>query len=180
MTIMRNKAVLRRIAGSVLLSVSLLSSGMTVFAEEVPAETQVQEQQAQEETPPAAETSGTPHDVAGADIADFPSAVAFYGDTAGNYTYDIEVPGATVKEIHVGGKKMTVSTDSNLREGPSADTASKLVMSTGTVVNVLAYTDNEWDKVFFIQETPGEGEGAEPVRTFITGYVKSTLLAPAS
>lgn len=172
---MRNKDMLKRIAGSILLSASLLMSGMTVTAEEVPAETQ-----AQEETAQSAEAPGVPHDVAGADIADFPSAVAFYGDTAGNYTYDIEVPGVAVKEIHVGGKKMTVSTDSNLREGPSADTASKLVMSTGTVVNVLAYTDNEWDKVFFIQETPGEGEGAEPVRTFITGYVKSTLLAPVS
>ena len=177
---MRNKNVLKRMTGVLLLSAVMLFSGICACAEEAPqAETQAQEEAVQN-----AEAPGVTHDVAGADIADYASAVAFYGDAAGNYIYDIEVPGATVKEVHVGGKKMTVTTDSNLREGPSTDTASKLVMSTGTTVNVLAFTDNDWSRVFFIQETPGEasakGETLEPVRTVITGYVKSTLLAPAA
>lgn len=174
--------------GVILFSV-MFATATTVSAEEaVPAETQAQET-AENTAPETAEanTSGTaPHDIATAEngAADYASAVAFYGDAAGNYTYDIEIPGAAVKEVHFGGKKMNVSTDSNLRVGPSTDTESKLVMGTGTTVNVIAYTDNDWSKVFYIQETPGEagaeGETPEPVRTVITGYVKSTLLTPTA
>ena len=177
---MRNKTFFGNFLCGMTLAVCLAVPGMSACAEEsAPAET-VQETEAS--APDAA--PAVPHDIAGADIADYAGAAAFYGDTAANYTYDIEVPGASVKEIHIEGKKMSVSTDSNLREGPSTDTGAKLVMSTGTVVNVIAYTDNDWSRIFFIQETPGEaaaeGETPEPVRTVVTGYVKSTLLVPVS
>ena len=105
-----------------------------------------------------------------AQAPDYDRVLAAYGDSAKNYLYQAEAAGKPVSVIITSGGKAHTYTDTNLREGPGAETASL----------AWGYTDNGWTKVFYKSDEENQDrEGQENRKIVINGYIKSDLLVKA-
>ena len=110
-----------------------------------------------------------------AQAPDYDRVLAAYGDSAKNYLYQAEAAGTPVGVVITSEGKAHTYTDTNLREGPGAETASLAVLPANAQVLIWGYTENGWTKVFY-RESDLSGEGQESAQTIFEGYIKTDLL----
>lgn len=103
------------------------------------------------------------------------SIPAPYGERAENYIYQTEAAGTPVGVVITSEGKAHTYTDTNLREGPGAETASLAVLPANAQVLIWGYTENGWTKVFY-RESDLSGEGQESAQTIFERYIKTDLL----